>query len=328
MAGYYAYRAIGDFVRNNEKIIKKAFKLGRKKLPSYSTLRRVILELKWINLLAIFNQWGIELKNDNILQEWLAIDGKSLKSTVINYNKSNQNFIVFTSLFSQESALVLQIKPFENKKVSEIKKYQEIVSNSSFRNKVFTGDALHSQKETTNIICQNNNDYLITVKKNQKKLYNKIEKVSKNEKPVSKFCERDKSHGRDINREILVFNNSEDKNTKWKKIKSLIKVKRWGIRGKEEYEKISYYISSLTATAEQFASKIRGHWHIENKLHWVKDVIFGEDNSPINDFQGAINFSVLNTIALNLFRILGFLSITKGQRWLGTRVERLSVWLE
>ena len=110
MAGYSAYRAIGDFVKNNEKFIKKAFKLGKKKLPSYSTIRRIIIELEWVNLLVIFNKWAIELKNDSSLQEWLAIDGKSLKSTVINYNNSEQNFIVFTSLFSQESALVLQIK--------------------------------------------------------------------------------------------------------------------------------------------------------------------------------------------------------------------------
>jgi predicted transposase YbfD/YdcC len=55
-----------------------------------------------------------------------------------------------------------------------------------------------------------------------------------------------------------------------------------------------------------FAEIIRGHWKIENQLHWVKDVIFEEDKSQISDFQAASNWSILTTIGLNLFRSLGF----------------------
>ncbi|MEY3554685.1 MAG: hypothetical protein RLZZ580_738, partial [Cyanobacteriota bacterium] len=58
-----------------------------------------------------------------------------------------------------------------------------------------------------------------------------------------------------------------------------IKVERRGSRGDKTYEETAYYISSLTESAQVFAKIIRGHWKIENQLHWVKDVIFEEDKS-------------------------------------------------
>jgi hypothetical protein len=64
------------------------------------------------------------------------------------------------------------------------------------------------------------------------------------------------------------------------------------------------------------ASAIQVHWGIENKLHWVKDVIFQEDSSPITHFQAATNFSTLKTLGRNFFKNLGFDSMTAGKRWL------------
>ncbi len=74
-----------------------------------------------------------------------------------------------------------------------------------------------------------------------------------------------------------------------------------GSRGDKTYEETAYYISSLTASAQVFAEIIRGHWKIENQLHWVKDIIFEEDKSQISDFQAASNWSILTTMRLNLF---------------------------
>ena len=100
------------------------------------------------------------------------------------------------------------------------------------------------------------------------------------------------------------------------------------MRGAKPYEQIAYYLSSRQENAQVFMNKIRGHWRIENQLHWVKDVIFQEDSSRICKFRPATNLSVLKTIAMNLFRFLGFLSVTEGQRWLGDRLWSLSVLWE
>ena len=114
---------------------------------------------------------------------------------------------------------------------------------------------------------------------------------------------------------------------KWSKITSLIKVERSGTRGKEDYEHLAYYISSLSVSAEIFASKIRGHWSIENQLHWVKDVIFKEDIWPRHHDIAVTNLSILTTIALNFYRFLGFSSLRIGQRWLNYELENLIIIL-
>ncbi len=76
-----------------------------------------------------------------------------------------------------------------------------------------------------------------------------------------------------------------------------------------------------------FNKIIRGHWTIENQLHWVKDVILGEDKSQIKDFNPATNMSILQTIGMNLFRSRGFISITEGKRWLANKWDRLMILL-
>lgn len=328
MVGYLGYRAMGDFVKTNQQMIVKNFNLSLDRVPSYSTIRRVMMGVDWLNLNQIFNQWASQLNESNEFLNWLAIDGKSLKSTIENCHDTSQNFAVMLSAYCPTSGLVLRGQKFENKESSEIHQVRDLVRDSSFKNKVFTLDALHCQKETIQLIIESNNHYLITVKKNQKTLYKTLEYVFSNQVLLSTHISEDKSHGRQIKRQVSVFKNSELVDLKWSHVQSLIKVERQGKRGQKDYHNIAYYISSLSETAEVFSRKIREHWGIENQLHWVKDVIFQEDNLPIHHFQAVTNFSILQTIALNLFRILGFLSITEGQRWLSYRWPRLLVLLE
>ncbi len=178
-------------------------------------------------------------------------------------------------------------------------------------------DALHCQKITTQKIRESNNHYLIAVKKNQKKLFQSLESISNNETPITVHRSFDKSHGRQIERITSVFNPPNYLPFDWCQVKSFIKVVRQGKRGNSSYKHIAYYISSLSEKAQIFARKIQGHWGIENKLHWIKDVIFKEDNCPFNNNQAITNFSILNTIALNLFRILGGVRLQKPKDGLG-----------
>ena len=152
--------------------------------------------------------------------------------------------------------------------------------------------------------------------------------MSNSQKYLSINLEQDKSHGRHIKRQVSVFNSPDLLKPTWCGIQSLIRVERWGKRGNKDYHQIAYYISSLLEDAEVFAHKIKGHWQIENQLHWVKDVIFKEDDSGLSHFQARTNLSILQTIAINLFKFLGFFSITEGQRWLNNRWSRLFVLLE
>ncbi len=95
----------------------------------------------WQSLLKIFNEWALEEYGQRDDINWLGIDGKSLKNTLNNPNNKQQNFIMFVSLFSQESGLVLHLKRIENKKGSEIDEGQAIIEDCPLQNKVFNGDA-------------------------------------------------------------------------------------------------------------------------------------------------------------------------------------------
>lgn len=328
MQGYISYRSLGDFAKFNQESLAQKLPILAKGVPSYSTIRRVMRGVDWDNLRLIFNQWASQVFPEHWPEQGISVDGKSLRSTVENYDNSKQNFIVILSLFGQSSGGVLQISCFENQASSEIHQTQDTISSCSFTEEVFTLDALHCQKETTQTIIESGNDYLVAVKKNQPKLYQALETVSKSESPLSVYQEKEQSHGRKVERKVSVFAPSHELNPNWQKVKSFIKVERSGIRNHTPYQQTAFYISSLTETAQEFGSKIRGHWRIENQLHWVKDVLFSEDNNAFHHSQATINFSILNAIAMNLFRILGFLSITEGQRWLSHRCSRLWVLLE
>jgi hypothetical protein len=169
MQGYLGYRALGDFTKANQQLIIKRFNILSAKVPSSSTIRRVLMGVDWSNLEKIFNQWSSQLGEFSNEREWICIDGKSLSSTVKNSDNSHQNFVSFVSLYSQRTQLVLEANRFENKHSSEIKQVQGCIRDCSFNNKVFTLDALHCQKQTVQEIIASENHYLVAVKKNQKK---------------------------------------------------------------------------------------------------------------------------------------------------------------
>lgn len=328
MQGYVSYRAFGDFAKYNQRQLVQSFHILPRRVPSYSTIRRVMMNVDWQEIAQIFNEWSGHFCHSNQDLIWVGIDGKSLKSTVKNYEQSCQNFVAVVSLYAPDSGLVLRLDRHENKKASEIHQVLALIEDCPFQNQVFTLDALHCQKDTTRAIVSSGNDYLIAIKKNQKKLYEAMVSIAESEKPSDVYQEIETGHGRMVSRQVSVFNNLGNLPSDWYGVESLIRVERKGKRGKKDYYQMSYYISSREETAARFAQKIRGHWQIENQLHWVKDVIFKEDESAIADYQAITNLSILQTIALNLFRLLGFVSITEGLRWLGNKWSSLLILLE
>lgn len=109
----------------------------------------------------------------------------------------------------------------------------------------------------------------------------------------------------------------------WVGVQRLIRVERTGIRGTEPVHETMFYISSIAADAAYFSQVIRNHWQIENRLHWVKDVVLQEDSTPLCAGHAPENMAILRTVALNLLRLQGFASITKGIRAVAHDVCRL-----
>lgn len=159
---------------------------------------------------------------------------------------------------------------------------------------------------------ESRNEYVIQVKGNQQKLLKAIKLITEAEAAHDKFYSLDKKRGRIENRDVTIYKAplNSDPFKEWKGLKTIIHVHSHGTRKGREYTEHHYYISSKTdKLANYFAKGIRSHWGIENRLHWVKDVILNEDHSGIRSGIIAGNLSLIKSALINLFRLNGYLSI-------------------
>jgi hypothetical protein len=99
--------------------------------------------------------------------------------------------------------------------------------------------------------------------------------------PIRQYQDTEKTRDRSIQRTIEIFEPPKDIDPQWQGINCVVKVFRQGIRGKQPYQskEPTYYICSLSGHSSLIPAGIRQHWHIENRLHWVKDVGFAESES-------------------------------------------------
>jgi predicted transposase YbfD/YdcC len=175
-----------------------------------------------------------------------------------------------------------------------------------------TLDALGCQKKIAQRILSKGADYLLAVKENQQSLYEAIDRLFFDEDETafaSRFSDyaesANKGHGREEKRVCWVCQDMSELSAftaVWKGLKAIVVLESHRTVGTETTIEYRFYITSCTQTAAYFLKASRDHWHVENKLHWVLDVAFREDESRIRKGDGAENFSILRRIALNLLK--------------------------
>ena len=146
MSGYCAYREIGRFIRNNQQDIVTCLGLKRQQLPSYVTIRQVLMHVDFKALAFAFRRW-VAGAGEEMVGRWLSIDGKSLKSTVSEHDNAQQDFVVLVSAFCQQTGLVEEVERFANGRQSEISSVRELLGRLKERGLLLTLDALHCQKK-------------------------------------------------------------------------------------------------------------------------------------------------------------------------------------
>lgn len=179
MSGYFGERAKGDFIKRNQKELLDIFKPHHGKLPSYQTIDRALDKLDFDELISIFSDWAfgsLDIQKTDLSKDWIHLDGKAIKGTIQNYNSKEQKFINLVSAFSSKRKQILGFNLVENHKESEIPKVRDLIKLLGLEGVVFTADALHCNRETAKLILESNNDYVLQVKGNQKKLHKTIKK--------------------------------------------------------------------------------------------------------------------------------------------------------
>lgn len=146
MMGYWGYRPLAEFVEIYGQEICQKLKLAPDtKLPSYSTFRRVMQQLDYHVLAAMFTDW-VQQQHPVNAGAWLACDGKSIKGSVTDYSQAEQNFVSLVSLFSHQHGVVQAVMPMEQKIMSEQEVVRVLLDAVGFNGIGVTLDALHCQK--------------------------------------------------------------------------------------------------------------------------------------------------------------------------------------
>jgi DDE_Tnp_1-associated len=145
--GYWGYKPLAEFTKNHRLLLIELFNLPLDiRFPSASTFRNVMMEMDFQAIASLFNIWA---QQSLIISagELFAVDGKSIKSTLIGGNKTCQDFVSIVSVYSHQQGWVVRHQAMQNKKTSEIGIVEQLVETLSGYQVVITADALHCQKK-------------------------------------------------------------------------------------------------------------------------------------------------------------------------------------
>jgi len=294
----------------------KSFLRLRNGIPSHDTFNRVFAALDPKEFLDCFLGWTQSLR-EAVPQEIVALDGKALRRAL---NK-DQSVKYVVSAWAESNGLVLgQLKVAD--KSNEITAVPELLRVLELSGCIVTIDAMGCQKKIAKEIIEADADYVLALKGNQETVHQEVKsfldaalleqqtprlagaKLSTAAATLASVETVEKDHGR---LETRRYFQSDQLNwfadrPKWEGLKSVGMVESTReVDGKTTLER-RYYLSSLPLGAETFARAVRSHWGVENKVHWVMDVCFREDQSRARAGYAAENLATLRRLALNLLK--------------------------
>lgn len=315
LCGAESFNDMADFGLAKEDWFKTFLSL-RNGIPSHDTFNRVFAALDPKQFLDCFLNWTQSVRAA-IPREIVALDGKALRRAL----DGEQSVKYIVSAWAEGNGLVLgQIKVAD--KSNEITALPELLRVLELSGCIVTIDAMGCQKKIAREIIEADADYVLALKGNQEKVHEEVksfldatlqEKQKKRPKGVvvptevrclEEFETVEKDHGRIETRRYYQSDKLDwfaDK-AKWEGLQSVGFVESIReLAGQTTIER-RYYLSSLPLGVETFARAVRGHWGVENKLHWVLDVCFREDQSRARTGFAAENLATLRRLALNLLK--------------------------
>lgn len=271
-------------------------------IPSHDTFGEVYAAIDTEQFSDCFSRWVADLAR--ITEgEVIAIDGKCLRRSLDKASKKAAIYLV--SAWAQQNNLVLgQVKV--NEKSNEITAIPKLLSRLDIAGAVITIDAMGCQKKIAEQIKQQGGDYVLSLKGNQGALHDDVKTFfTSSLSPAVACVSYDGEHGRIETRSIRASADIawlQDRHD-WQGLQSIIAVTAKREVGDKMTEETRYFISSLDSQDPKRLERIvRAHWAIENNLHWVLDIAFGEDSNRTRKGHSAANLAVIRHIALNLIK--------------------------
>lgn len=304
-----------DFGKAKEDWFRTFLRL-RNGIPSHDTFNRVFAALDPKAFLDCFLRWTQSLRAA-IPQEIVALDGKALRRAL----SSGQSPKYVVSAWAESNGLVLGQLKVEDKS-NEITAVPELLRALELAGCIVTLDAMGCQKKIAREIIEADADYVLALKGNQETVHEEVKSfldqaIAERQKPrapgaampaaaaaLGHFETVEKDHGRLETRRYWQSDQLKwfADHAKWKGLRTVGMVESSREMGGRASVERRYYLSSLKLDAETFARAVRGHWGVENKVHWVMDVCFREDQSRARAGHAAENLATLRRLALNLLK--------------------------
>lgn len=274
-------------------------------IPDACTFRNIIKEIDTQKLHIVFCDWMKSVVSE--LSGVIAIDGKTARRTRDKFKRP----LHVVSAFSHECGLVMGQLACEEKS-NEITAIPKLLDMLEINGCIVTIDAMGMQKDIAKKIISKNADYILSLKENQRKLYRDVKLYLddiRNDSDVvnSSNYHRtiEKGHGRIESRTCVICEEIGWLNDKeaWSGINGIGAIySEVEVDGKKSKQSHYFIYSCKGLTASELMIHKRSHWSIENKLHWVLDMSFREDESRARKDNSAENFNVLRQIALNILK--------------------------
>ena len=303
ICGAQTWKQMEEFSKSKESFLRTILELPNG-LPSDDTFNRVFSAIDTKQFESCFANWVTSLPNE-LKQQVIAIDGKTVRGAK-SHGKNSPVHIV-GAWASEQNLASGQVKV--NDKSNEITAIPELLDLLFLEGNIVTIDAMGTQTAIAEKIIEKGADYILAVKDNQPQLFEDIQDEFRFCKSPQISEDVDFGHGRIETRVCTVISDFQfiDKdNNKWRGLNQIIKVeskREFKNSDRKTQQATRYFISSLDEKPKKYQNHIRSHWAIENKLHWVLNVVFSEDASRKRNENAAQNYSIVLKIALNLIKI-------------------------
>ena len=309
LAGANDFVGMEKFGKSKRDWFAKFLDLGNG-IPSHDTFGRVIAALDPEQFVQCFLSW-VRAFADSVDGRLIAIDGKTVRASLDR--AAGQNPLHVVSAWARDARLVLGQVAVDEKS-NEITAIPKLLALLELQGALVTIDAMGCQTEIAAQIRERGADYVLAVKGNQDHLETDIithfaaldEAAAEHERKSrpSVYTTADARHGRDERRRCEATGVPEALRNRdaWKDLASICRMTRTYVERGVEKSEVRYFISSLPANAKRLGEAVRGHWSVENGLHWVLDLAFAEDRSRARTDHAQENLSLLRRWAVSVLR--------------------------
>jgi len=305
-SGADGWEAIEEFGQEKLKWLRRFVEL-KNGVPSHDCIAYVISRLSPKGFRECFMSWTREV-TEATGGEVIAVDGKTGKGS--RDRKAKRNPLHMVSAWATANRLVLGQEATDEKS-NEITAIPQLLALLELKGCIVTIDAMGCQRAITEQIIDQQGDYVLGLKGNQGSLHEAVADFFRTAEAAGYAGvnyayteELDKDHGRLEIRRYWVTEElrSLPRTELWKGLRSIGMVERECIEGDTHSVEQRHFINSIPADAKQFAHAVRGHWGVENRLHWRLDVTFGDDASRIRKGNAPAIMTSIRHLCLNLFQ--------------------------